>query len=205
MVFKLLAKHLRQPSGFIGKMVGRMMNRGNDAMYRYTLGLLDVQPGESILEIGFGNGKYIAELAPHVKDGLVAGIDYSETMVQEAIKSNRTFIEEGTVDIQLASVEQIPYAKLAFDKVFTVNTIYFWPDVRAGIVEIWRVLKPGGKLFVAIRSKENMEKFRFTKYDFTLYDADEVARLFQQANYEDVQVHTNRKGSLEFHCIVATK
>jgi len=40
---------------------------------------------DAILEIGFGNGKYIGEIAKITREGLVAGIDYSATMVSQAL------------------------------------------------------------------------------------------------------------------------
>lgn len=58
----ILARHLKKPVGIIGKLVALLMNKGNDSMNHYTINLLDIQPGEHILEIGFGNGKYISEL-----------------------------------------------------------------------------------------------------------------------------------------------
>lgn len=58
---------------------------------------------DTILEIGFGNGKYMAQFARQVSSAKIDGIDYSETMVKQAEKRNRAFIREGRVEIKRGS------------------------------------------------------------------------------------------------------
>ena len=77
-----------------------------------------------------------------------------------------------------------------FDRVLTINTIYFWPDALQGLSEILRVLKKEGRAAVSIRSKEKMEKVAaaVTKHGFRLFSPDEVAALMRQAGFRDVRV-----------------
>lgn len=58
---------------------------------------------------------------------MVAGVDYSQTMVEQARKRNKSLIEQGHVEIKQGEVSQIPFDDQCFDKLFTVNTLYFWP------------------------------------------------------------------------------
>lgn len=109
---ELIGRNLRQPKGFIGKIIGILMNKGNDSMNRFTLNILDPKKDDHILEIGFGNGKYISEIAQVTQNGFVAGIDYSETMVARARKRNMSLIKQGIVDKE--KLEKLDVTKNGF-------------------------------------------------------------------------------------------
>ena len=65
----------------------------------------------------------------------------------------------------------MPYADGTFDKVCTVNTLYFWPSPLENVREMRRVMKPGGRLVVAFRSRESLQRAaKKLLYGITLYD-----------------------------------
>src|SRR4030095_13095473 len=74
-----------RPHGFAGRLAGWEMSlRPSDRKRnRWAVALLDVQPQDNILEIGFGPGLAIRELARRATDGFVLGIDHSEVMVRQ--------------------------------------------------------------------------------------------------------------------------
>jgi SAM-dependent methyltransferase len=76
--------------------------------------------------------------------------------------------------VQLGDIAALPFASATFDRVFTINTIYFWPNTVQGLGEIRRVLKPGGLAVIALRSRENMERVLFTQPGFRLFSPPEV-------------------------------
>jgi ubiquinone/menaquinone biosynthesis C-methylase UbiE len=201
---ELLAKQLRRPNGFIGWLVGIMMNKGNNYMNQVTLERLSLKAQDAVLEIGFGNGKYLALLASQVRGAKIAGVDYSETMVKQASRRNRALIREGRVEIKRGSSDNLPYDTAVFTKVFTINTIYFWSDPMADLAEIRRVLQPGGTLLLVFRSKNKMEKLSFTKQGFRLYEPSEVILLVENAGFSEVKLETIQDRSLDFNCIIAT-
>lgn len=200
-----LARNLRQPTGFMGKLVGLFMNKGNDFMNRFTINFLDPQNSDRILEIGFGNGKYIRELAKIANNGIVGGVDYSETMVQQAVKRNKALIDRGIVKIKRGEVSKIPFDNESFNKVFTVNTLYFWPNPSKDLQEIHRILKPAGKLIITFRSKEKMETLEFTKHGFTLYEPQEVVALVKSAGFHFINLESAADGNLDVNCVIAAK
>jgi ubiquinone/menaquinone biosynthesis C-methylase UbiE len=200
-----LAHNFRQPKGIFGKLIGVFMNKGNDFMNRFAINLLQPQREDHILEIGFGNGKYITEIAQVTQDGFVAGIDFSETMVNQARRRNKDLISQGIVDIKLGEVNKISFDNSTFDKVFTVNTIYFWPNPKDDLKEIYRVLKPNGRLIVSFRSKEKMEKFDFTKNGFRLFEPKEVVQLLLDAGFKDVKLESTQDKFLDVNCVIAIK
>ena len=141
-----MTTHLGQPGrprGLVGWIVGRIMRRHNRPDNVWTLSLLAIGDGERALEVGFGPGDAIrlaAEAAPSCR---IAGVDHSATMLAAARQLNRVFIEQGRVRLSLGSVDALPFADDAFDKVFSINCIYFWRDPALGLGELRRVVRNG--------------------------------------------------------------
>lgn len=180
---KLIAAQLRQPSGELGKQVAEWMNEGNAALYQMVFEQMAMASGDYVLEIGFGNGKHLGEVAALVTEGFVAGIDFSDDMVREATQRNQQWIGRGNVEIKPGNVSAIPYPDHQFDKVYTLNTIYFWEHPSVAAREIYRVLKPGGTAYIGLRTAEKMKKLPFTQHGFTLYRETDVTNLLQQSGF----------------------
>ncbi|MFE4132261.1 class I SAM-dependent methyltransferase [Peribacillus sp. YIM B13482] len=197
---KWIGSQLKNPKGPLSKWVGRYMERGNHTINDWTIGLLNSNGNEKILEVGMGNGSTLTRLAQVNILGRNYGVDISEKMVKEAMRRNRKYLYDGVVDIQVANIESLPFRNDFFDKVFTVHTIYFWDDIDQGICEAYRVLKPHGMLFLSIMDKTNMEMMEQTK-DFKLYSIQEIESSLVQCGFKDIRIH-NRD---EFYCLVAKK
>ena len=189
MIARLFAGKLRRPTGFLGRLVGNVMARGNEHEAGWTVSLLNIQPGQHILEIGFGPGVAIQYASQKAAHGLVAGVDYSETMVQVARKRSAAAIKAGRVDLKYGEVSSLPYPDASFDTAFTIHCIYFWAKPIDGLRELGRILKPGGLLAVTIMPKDKWLKERTPPPDvFTLYSIDEVAHLLSEAGFREVRV-----------------
>lgn len=188
-----LAEQAQNPKGWFGRhIISRIFNKKNMDMEQIGMDQMNPVNDDHILEIGFGNGRLLSELAPAVKNGKVCGIDISGDMVDMAKRRNNRWIKRGLVDIRKASVSDIPFENSSFDKIFTANTIYFWPDTKTGLNEIKRVLKPGGQFYCAVRSKEFMESLppvRDNRQIYrNLYDGDEIVSLFERAEFGDILI-----------------
>lgn len=186
---RFMAAQLRRPTGWFGTFVmSRFLNRVNGQIIDRTLALLDAKAEHSVLEIGFGGGSALSRLAQEASSGVIAGVDISPEMIRQAERRFRHKIETGRLRVQLGDVTHLPFAAGVFDRVFTVNTIYFWPDALQGLGEIYRVLKHDGLAAISIRSKEKMEEHAVTKYGFCLFSADDVARLMREAGFREIRV-----------------
>ena len=179
--FKMIARQLRRPSGTTGTRVGTMMNKANEFLYDFTLDLMKPADNSSILEIGFGNGKFFDKLFARANGLTVSGLDFSETMYNTAIKNNPAYIEKGNLVLQFGSSDKLPFPDKSFDKVFCINVIYFWEEPLKHLLEIKRVLKPGGKFYATARTKESMEKMPFTQYGFSFYETQRWKTLLEKA------------------------
>lgn len=169
-----LAAHLRCPSGNEGIKVGGMMNVTNSNIISKTISCLTISTGDAILEIGPGNGKHVQELVHAAENITYNGIDISETMVAEA---SAAYVGNEHISFQLTDGKSINFPDSSFDKIFTVNTIYFWEAPEAYLKEMVRVLKPGGLLCIGFMPERIMEKIPFAKYGFNLYSEDKVKQL----------------------------
>jgi ubiquinone/menaquinone biosynthesis C-methylase UbiE len=125
-----LGRQLSHPKGFWGLILGRLMNKNNYPMYQDAYRLLDFNKGDEVLEIGFGNGAFIKEIYDLIKPGKYAGIDISETMIKAAQNRNKTLIKAEVVNLTKANAGAIPFKSHTFNKVFTINTIYFWEALK---------------------------------------------------------------------------
>lgn len=182
---KNIAKQLSNPEGEYGIKTGETMNASNIEMTNAAIDALDLQQGEVVLEIGHGNGGHIADLLRKAENLKYFGADISETIIAEAKKLNQGFLKVGTVNIHLTNGMDLPFADKQFEKIFTVNTIYFWDDPHYYIREIIRVLKPGGKFVLCFADKTFMENLPFTKYGFTLYELESVIDLLMKAGFSN--------------------
>jgi ubiquinone/menaquinone biosynthesis C-methylase UbiE len=182
--FKEVAAQLRQPHGEAGVQTGIRMNEGNALINRFTFDALAPASGELILEIGMGNGYFIRELLQKTPGLRYIGCDFSETMITEATRLNRELVDGERVQFFLSAADHLPVRAQSVDKVFTVNTLYFWPDEKAVLNEIARVLKPGGKVVISIRPKWQMEQYPFTKFGFAMYDRSDLQRLLSENNFQ---------------------
>src|SRR5450759_1107921 len=105
-----LVRQFGHPGGIAGRMAGWVMahRRSNQQRNRWAVSLLEVQPTERVLEIGFGPGIAIAELARRATQGHVYGIDHSQVMVGQASRRNADAVRARRVCLTRAPVEQLP-------------------------------------------------------------------------------------------------
>lgn len=140
-----------RPRGAFGRAFGRMMLRLNGPMNARAVEALEMRHGESVLEIGCGPGDAIARLVRGGGARRIVAIDHAPDMVTAARRLNRPAILEGLVDVREGSVSKMPFRDGTFDAALAVNSIQFWPHLRLDLKEVLRVLKPGGRLVVAVR------------------------------------------------------
>jgi len=112
---------------------------------------LMLKPGESVLELGFGTGNEVLDLASLVgPTGKVSGIDISPGMLTVA---NRKLAEAELatpIELLIGDARTLPFADGTFDAVFTSFTLELFPsgDIPTVLAESRRVLKPGGRISV---------------------------------------------------------
>lgn len=183
-----LAAQLGCPSGENGMEVATEMNKTNISMTLKAIETLQIANGNAVLELGHGNAAHLGKILKAAQNVTYQGLDISELMNEEAQKLNDNFVQNKQASFTLYDGTNIPQADAAFDKVMTVNTIYFWQEPAKLLGELYRVLKPKGRLSIAFAQKESMEKLSFTKYGFNIYDTKKVEELVATTDFKIADV-----------------
>ncbi|MEW6777431.1 MAG: methyltransferase domain-containing protein, partial [Bdellovibrionota bacterium] len=108
----------------------------------------NVTPEASILDLGCGAGHFALRLGEEVPGSHVTGADPSSQMIRRALGTRGDF-RYVSVRFVLAPAEELPFSNGSFDAVVSLVSIKHWKDRKAGLAEASRVLRPGGKLYVA--------------------------------------------------------
>lgn len=108
--------------------------------------LLNLQPGEKVLDIATGSGMAAIAAAQRVTPGgRVHGIDFAENMLAKA-QFNCDKHALDNVDLHLMDAEQLVFRSNYFDVITCAFGLFFLPDMAAALQQWRRVLKPGGRL-----------------------------------------------------------
>jgi len=119
------------------------------ATFQALIATARVQPGQRVLDVGCGTGYFARLLAQAVgRDGLVVGVDPSTTMISYASRKTR---HASNCRFQVGTAEALEFPAEHFDVVVSSLVMHHLPeDLRvAALREMWRVLRPGGRLLVA--------------------------------------------------------
>jgi arsenite methyltransferase len=201
-----LAQQFRQPAGWLGQLIGFLFRINREGI-EWTIDQLEIQPTDHVLEIGFGSGYGIQRAASLATQGRVAGVDFSQTMLEQATRRNAVAIDEGLVELCLGDATALLYPENTFHKAFATNVIYFWKDPLATLQEIHRVMKPGGRLALYVIAKENLQKFKLVTQTgvYQLYKGEELVRLLTQAGFHQARFLTKVEHYRTGICAVAEK
>ncbi len=134
---------------------------------RKGLKLLSAKPGEEILEIGFGTGYSLKEIADSVgKEGKVYGIDITPEMLRITKKRLDKAGLINRAELYQGDARRMPFVDSKFDAVYMASTLELFdtPDIPKVLGEIKRVLKPNGRLCVASLTKEGRESSLFIRF-----------------------------------------
>jgi ubiquinone/menaquinone biosynthesis C-methylase UbiE len=154
----------------IAKIYDVMAEHSEGPMRELGMTLLDVKPGEKILEIGFGTGHCVVELAKAAgPDGLVCGVDLSDKMLEMAQEFVNAAGYQDRVDLKRGDGETLEYPDGMFDGLFTSFTLELFdtPEIPKFLAECKRVLKPGGRFAVVAVSKMGKDGVIMKAYEWT--------------------------------------
>ena len=171
------------------------MNSRHSKVTDWGLAQPSIGEQDVILDVGCGGGKTLSKLAAIATQGKVYGIDHSAESVAMARRINKQWIDLARLEVREASVSRLPFSEGAFDLVTAVETHFWWADLPAGMREVLRVLKPGGRLIIIAEVYRGSQAFtskaveRYSeKTGMALLTVDQHRDLFTDTGYSDVQV-----------------
>lgn len=183
---ELIARQSRQPSGWLGEIVARVMAFETEPVNRIALEELAVQAEEAVLEIGCGHGRTLARLA-ETSCAYAAGIDPSDVMLRLARKRLRRWIEAGRGEVSLASSAKIPYPDGRFDAALAVHVVYFWNEPLADLREVRRTLRPGGRVLLGYRPRDDGTVAMLPATVYALRSVDEIEALLAESGFVEIR------------------
>lgn len=185
-----IASQLKHPTGEKGIEMGNMMNETNINMTYHSIQNLHITAGNTILELGHGNAGHVAFIFEQAENIKYYGLEMSELMFQEARQINRNFVSQKQAFFSIYDGNTIPFQEASFDKIFTVNTIYFWQEPEKLLSEIYRVLKPKGILCITFAEESFMKQLPFTQFEFELYSTEKAEELIAKSEFKIINKET---------------
>ena len=172
---------------------GKKMRNHHLDITEKTIRLMDLRPGERVLDLGCGSGWATRMLARLVGEGpqgfgQVVGLDISDEMIRQARADSKEF--ENILYVW-GSAQQIPWEENFFDKMLSVESFYYYADPDRALSELFRVMAPQGRLFILINLyKDNPYSLQWVdklKVPVHVRSAAEYVELLKKHAFENVE------------------
>ena len=111
----------------------------------------ELVPGGSMLDVGCGPGQLVIRAARRTSDARITGADLDPLMIDRASANAGRHLrpdESARVTFTVADVATLPFPDRSFDLVVSTFSMHHWSDPNAGLQEVYRVLKPGGRALI---------------------------------------------------------
>ena len=145
------------------------------------------------MEIGFGGGVALPRLIRGA--AFVCGVDHSPDVVKAAAGRFSNAVRAEKAEFGVGAIESLPSADAAFDKVLSVNTVYFWESLEAGAREIARILKRDGRVVLGFVPKQRMDRMNMPSDIFSAREPEHVIAALKKVGFRDVEVRQPRSNT----------
>lgn len=172
MIRQYIAKQFTKPDGIAGILSTMVMNVINQKQYRSVMKHI-VHPSDKVLDIGFGNGYVIKKL---LKRGYhkIYGMEISTYMLDIVWFKNQFAIQQKDLQLCIGNIEKMPYEDNSFDVQYSINTLYFWETLSAGLREMHRIGKQDSLCILSFYDKAWLDEISYAKYGFQKYKLQDV-------------------------------
>ena len=177
------------PTGFAGRLILRMMNVMHGSIYTNTADVARLQPDDDVLDVACGNGHFLKKYASHARS--VAGLDLSELCIELAKKKHRKGIEAGTAEFIRGDASKLPWEDSRFSAVTSMGSFVGFPQQLESLKEMYRVLRPGGRVVLSIEwnaedGKDHTDKTE--KYGIRIRTEDELRQMMAEAGFPQASI-----------------
>jgi len=151
----IVVEQFRRPSGVLGHLAGWVMSHraSNRHRGRWTVDLLELHPGDRVLEIGCGPGLALQACLETHPDISAVGLDHSEVMIRQATRRNAAAVRAGRLHLVVGSISLLPRIGKYFTKCLMVNVAQFLPDRVDSLARIAAVLEPNAVVAITFQPR----------------------------------------------------
>lgn len=155
--------------------------------------LMGLSPGDGVLDVACGTGNFTRDFARSVgPDGLIAGIDVSQTMLERAVRDTR---EAGFQQVAYVrgDAQDLPFRDQSFDAVCCFAALHLFSDPFAALDSFARVLTPGGRvaIFTSVRGRSvplrGVERAIQAQSGMRMFERDEVVNALLERGFDRIQ------------------
>ncbi len=198
-----LARQLGHPRGLGGRLVGAVLNRYNRHSMATAVRELELPPGATAADLGFGGGAGLDLLLGQVgQNGRVHGVDVSATMRDRAAHRYRDEINTGRLQLHAASMTRLPMPDHVLNGAITFNTAYYIADLDQSLSELQRVLTCTGRAVLGLADPDAMAARTFTQHGLRLRAISEIIDMLTPAGLTLTRHHCLNHRAETFHLLV---
>lgn len=164
--------------------LNRLLSFGIDRRWRTkAVRLLKYREGSRILDVATGTGDVALEIALRTPDSVkITGADFCKEMVDLGVVKVAESPYADRIDLRVAPCEDLPFANDTFDSITIAFGIRNVVDRKLGLAEMWRVLRPGGRMIILEFSTPRSQLFRQLYYFYFRRLLPVVGGLFSRYN-----------------------
>jgi demethylmenaquinone methyltransferase/2-methoxy-6-polyprenyl-1,4-benzoquinol methylase len=164
--------------------LNRLLSFGIDRRWRKkAVRLLKYRDGSRILDVATGTGDVALEIARRTPESVkITGADFCKEMVELGCVKVAASPYADRIDLKVAPCEDLPFANNIFDSITIAFGIRNVVDRKLGLAEMWRVLRPGGRMIILEFSTPRSRLFRQLYYFYFRRLLPVVGGLFSRYN-----------------------
>ncbi len=154
----------------------------NKVLSQWTVEQLHIEPYQHILEVGFGLGNTLREVANKLQSGFIAGIDESVEMFQHANRKNKVYLQKELMQLHIGAINELPYPPQYFHSIYATSIYSSWKQPEYKFMQLQSMLKNAGKLVTVFQP-------RFAKTEKDLWNvAEKIQEEYHEAGLKDIRI-----------------
>jgi ubiquinone/menaquinone biosynthesis C-methylase UbiE len=188
----------REFEGVMGLLAGWAMALGRGRSARLVADLAGVGPGDRVVDVGSGPGRFLREAAERGAEAV--GVEPSAQMRRLAQRRTPARLRPAVTVVD-GVAERLPLEDGSATVAWAVASVHHWTDRDAGLAELYRVLRPGGRLLLAERLARRGGWLRH--HAFTWEQAEGLAGQVWSAGFATVKTSRHVVGR-RYHAVLVT-